>query len=76
MWIEGAIISNEKDSECYVPVEDIWNRIDLKNEYISGHIIENPINSDFFERVYPSKLDKMKFVTKEILKEAYESFKK
>lgn len=50
MWSKGAII--RKDSDGYRSVNDIYNSVELKTEYISTHIIENPANERFFERVY------------------------
>lgn len=73
MWEQGAIISNGNDG-VYRAIEDIWNKVTLGTEYISAHIIENKDNADFFERVYPSQTDKTIFLTKEVLKKAYESF--
>lgn len=63
MWDEGAILSSEGNG--YRPIEDLWNHVELDTEYITDHIIENPINKDFFERVYPiGKLEKMVFGNK------------
>lgn len=64
MWEEGCVLEKssdfgDKNAEYgYKPVDgnDLWNVIDLKGEYISGHIIENPGNAEWFERVYPVNL--------------------
>jgi hypothetical protein len=71
MWKEGAIISNNyRNEEGYRAIEDIWDKVPLSTEeYISAHIIENPDNADFFERVYSNSLDKMLFLTAEQLKD-------
>lgn len=64
LWNEGAIISNEVSSR-YSAVNDLWDALDLNNEYLTCHIIESPNNSQFFERVYPvGKLEKMLFGNK------------
>lgn len=77
MWLEGAIISDKGDEgHGYLPIEDIWNKVELKTEYISAHIIENPLNSDTFERVYPDTLKGSIYRTADQLKDMYkESFK-
>ncbi len=69
MWDEGAIISNEGDSNEYRAITDLWNHTDLKNEYISAHIVESADNADFFERAYRvSVLKQAKYLTKEAAK--------
>lgn len=79
MWLKGAILEFEKDNGTkggYTAVEDIWNKVDLKTEYISGHIVENQKNSDVFERVYQDTIKGGLYRTADQLKEAYEkSFK-
>ena len=74
LWEEGAIISNTNTSGGYSPVEDIWNKTKDQNEYITSKIIEDDINSDFFERVYADNLEKMIFKTKDQLKDAFKNF--
>jgi hypothetical protein len=75
MWKEGAILKN--DLNCYRAIEDIWNKVELNTEYISAHIIENPLNVDFFERVYQDTLVGNIYRTKDKMVELYQdSFKK
>lgn len=77
MWDKGAIISNQGDSAQYRPISDLWNHVDLGDEYISAHIIEDKDNSDFFERVYEvSVLGKAKYLTKAAAKAAHEELYK
>lgn len=79
LWEVGAILKWEahvEQNDGYAPIEDVWNKYkgEDEDEYVSEHIVEN--SPEYFERVYPSKGDKMLFVTAEVLKKAYESFKK
>jgi hypothetical protein len=75
MWKEGAILQNSYNGG-YVAIEDIWNKVELNNEYISAPIIENEGNSEFFERVYPDTLCGSIFRTADQLREVYKkSFK-
>lgn len=74
MWEEGAILKSEGDG--YVAVDEVWNHVDLKTEYISDHIVENEGNSEWFERVYPVNLlsktiYKGKAEAKELLSKEY-----
>lgn len=68
LWDEGAIIErNEKLglNGGYYAIDDLWDRVDLGDEYISAGIIEAPENAKFFERVYPlGALEKKLFGTK------------
>ena len=67
LWEEGAILScNARGLQGYVGVEDIWDKHENMNEYLSANIVENC--PEFFERVYADNLDKMVFKTKEQLK--------
>lgn len=76
MWKEGAVISDDNDSGGYRAVEDIWDKVPLKTEYISSHIIESPDNSDFFERVYKDTISGNLYRTADQLREMYkQSFK-
>lgn len=76
MWLEGAVLSNTSNNGGYMAIEDIWNKVDVNTEYISAHIIENPLNADFFERVYPDTLKGGIFRTADKLREIYKgSFK-
>lgn len=62
MWDEGAILHHRDGDSGYTAINDLWNHADLKGEFISCRIIEDPANLDFFERVYPiGKLEKMVF---------------
>jgi len=73
LWEVGAILrENDNDPKGYVPVEDIWNKLQNQTEYISIRIIEN--NPEYFERVYQDNLDKMIFKTKEQIKETFNKF--
>ena len=68
MWEEGAILEHDEDTGSdggYRPIEDLWDHVELGTEYISGHIIEDEGNAEFFERVYPlGSLEKKLFGTK------------
>jgi len=69
IWEKGAILHQEGSG--YVAVEDVWNTVNIENEYISSSIIES--QPDWFERVYESKTEKALFVTADGLKKAYTS---
>ncbi len=71
MWEEGAILSTENCGvNGYRAIDPIYNKVELGTEYISAHIIENPDNAEFFERVYPINLGlKMVYKTKALAKE-------
>jgi len=71
MWKEGAIL--ESSGSGYRPIEDLWNKVELGTEYISDHIIENPDNKDFFERVYKDSITGNIFRTKDQMVEMYKS---
>lgn len=76
MWEEGAIISNKCNTGQYVALEDIWNKIPDMTEYISDSIIEDKVNKDYFERVYPDTLKGNIYRTSDQLKKVYkDSFK-
>lgn len=68
MWDEGAIL--ERDEKLglnggYYAIDDLWDRVDTGDEYISAGIVEAPENAEFFERVYPlGALEKKLFGTK------------
>ena len=68
MWEEGAILSNEGGG--YRTINDIWNAVNLGNEYITDHIIENPENAQWFERVY--KVDTVTRTVYEVKEKAKE----
>jgi len=50
MWDEGAIISS--DGEGYRSIDELYDHIELKDEYVNDHIVENADNELYFERVY------------------------
>jgi len=70
MWKEDAILFVDNDNHCHA-IEDIWNNVDIKNEYISAHIIEHPDNGDWFERVYKDNIVGHIYKTKDQLIEQY-----
>lgn len=77
MWEVGAIIANTYSSGGgYVPVEDIWDKIEDKDRhyYESKEIVEAKVNKDFFERVYKSEGEKLVFKTASQMKKLYASF--
>lgn len=84
LWKEGAILKLDVDLSNsntdgtdggYRAIDDVWDNVELNGEYISKDIIED--NTDYFERVYKSKLEDMLFDTKEAVMEAYNrNFKK
>lgn len=53
LWVKGAIISNKNNSHEYLVMDEVWEKVELKEEYLTAHIIEDKDNGDFFERVYP-----------------------
>lgn len=70
MWKQGAILHIEDNG--YVAIEDIWNACkSLHSEYISTGIIEDPDNSEWFERVYPDTISGKLYRTKDQLVEIY-----
>lgn len=74
LWKEGAILKDDAEGSTgkgYRAIEDIWDRVRVGGEYISSHIIENPINADFFERVYPDNLKGNVYRTADKLREVY-----
>jgi len=72
MWSKGAIISSSGSG--YRAVDDVFNAVELGTEYISDHIIENPENEVFFERVY--KVDLITKVVYKLKSEAKELLSK
>lgn len=73
MWVKGAIL--ESNGNGYRPISDLWNKVDLRTEYISDHIIENPENKDFFERVYEITHDKRRvFLPKKEAQKMFDAF--
>lgn len=77
MWLTDAIISDKGDEgHGYRAIEDCWNKVELKTEYISSHIVEDKENSDFFERVYLDTIKGNIYRTADKLRELYSnSFK-
>lgn len=80
LWKEGAILklkSMNNGASGYVPIEDIWNVIEkTTSEYITAFIIEDPVNAEYFERVYPDTIGGKIYRTKDQLVEVYkEAFK-
>ena len=81
LWKEGAILKLENYANGirgYIPIEDIWNVAKgQKTEYLTAFIIEDPINEEYFERVYPDTIGGKIYRTKDQLVEAYKgAFKK
>lgn len=54
LWEKGAILTDEKNSSGYSPINDLWNKLEKQDEYISTQLVEK--NPDWFERVYPVDL--------------------
>lgn len=52
LWNAGAVISNEEDEEQYTSINRALDRI-THDEYISSYIVEDVINAEFFQEVYP-----------------------
>lgn len=69
LWNEGAILKcDEKlgSNGGYYAIDDLWDQVEINDEYVSAHIIEAPENAKFFERVYSlGALEKRLFGTKE-----------
>ena len=56
MWAKGAILEFNSDIGSrggYYAISDLWDAVELRDEYISANIIEAAGNDKFFERVYP-----------------------
>lgn len=67
MWDEGAILSNEEDSDRYYPIDEVFVK-DIEgissSWYEGGKLIEN--QSEWFQKVYPiTGLKKKIFGTRE-----------
>ena len=73
MWLEGAILSDDNSSDGYKAIQDVWDKVELKGEYISPRIIEDKDNADFFERVYPDTIKGNIYRTKDKLVELYKT---
>lgn len=71
LWKEGAILTDQGIG-IYIPVEDIWNKVNLQSEFISAYIIEHPEMEDYFERVYADTIIGNLYRTKDKLIKKYE----
>jgi hypothetical protein len=72
MWVKGAILKLTSDGSGYQSISDIWDKVDLRGEYITKHIIENAENADTFVRVHDvSVLGKVKYLTTEAARKAH-----
>ena len=70
LWQKDAILTNEKDINGYMAIEDIWDTTEFtKTDYVSTKIVEN--NPKYFERVYNNNLEKHIFVTSNELKKIF-----
>lgn len=68
LWEDGAILKQNSDNSGYVPVDDIFCKIEHTNEYISKDIIEK--SPEYFEKVYKvDLLTKVVYETKDRAKE-------
>ncbi len=82
IWTEGAILESMKPYDNsnqvgFQPIEDVWDTTSHGTEYISGAIIEDPVNAEYFERVYTDDVKGSIFKTASQLKEQIASaFKK
>lgn len=78
MWEEGAILEYDDDSGTnggYRAISDLWDNVELENEYISKNIVEK--NPGWFERVYEiSVLGKAKYLVKDAAKKAHDTLHK
>ena len=54
LWINGAILKENDNKSGYIPIEDIYYKLDDIKEYISKKIIEE--TPEYFQRVYPVNL--------------------
>jgi len=64
MWDTDAIISSSGGG--YRSIDELYDHIDLKGEYINDHIVENSSNAEFFERVYKVELkNRTHYLTKD-----------
>lgn len=72
LWEKDAILSNNEDNNHYSPIEDIWDKLEDQDEYITAKYIEN--NPKWFQRVYATNLEKKIFKTAEMLKKVYVKF--
>lgn len=56
MWDKGAILEYDENlgrTGGYRTKTDLFDRVEAMNEYLSTHFIEDEVNKEFFERVYP-----------------------
>lgn len=73
LWNLWAIICKEDWEQWYLPISDFMKKSEGDNsEYISAWIIEDKVNSEYFERVYTDDVLWKIFKTKDKMKEIYE----
>lgn len=74
LWNKWTIIVNETGYKWYEPMSDFMKRSEFDTtEYISKQIIEDKINTDFFERVYTDDITWKIFKTKDEMIKLYEN---
>lgn len=73
LWKEGAILkySDGVSNGGYEPIQDIWDVANNEGEYISSQIVEDPVNAEYFERVYPDTIKGNVFKTADKLRAQY-----
>lgn len=72
-WEVGAILSNQKDSDRYYPISDLWVK-DIEgvdeNWYEGKQLVEN--QTEWFTKVYEHKLiGKVKYLSKSEAQKLY-----
>jgi len=76
LWEIGAVLKQTNDEKGYIPINDIYKKIEDSKEYISKNIIENC--PEYFQRVYAVNLIskivyKLKKEAKELIDKQYKS---
>lgn len=66
LWNAGAIISENDGEEEYTSINRAFDRL-YHGEVISADIVEDVINSEFFEEVYPFETGEVDEEEEEIL---------
>lgn len=76
LWREGAIISDAKNDGGYLPIEDIWTKIDPQSSNGWGGksrlIVESPMNEEWYERVYKDNVSGMVYRTADQMRDLYQ----
>ena len=72
LWEQGTILKQNDEKMGYVPIDQIYYKIEDCNEYISSKVVEK--SPEYFLRVYPVNL--LTKIVYKIKQEAMELIKK